>query len=86
MILNDRQTLCSDIKFFNRKLGTITNKYNLIRKTLNKIKNDSSEEALKERYKLLNSLENLNGSIIRHKRLVHYLKDYLEIAFPEEKE
>lgn len=86
MILKDRQILCSDIKYFNKKLGNITNKYNLIRKTLNRIKNDSSEEALKERYKLLNSMESLNGSIIRHKRLIHYLNDYLEIAFPEEKE
>lgn len=86
MILNDKQILHSDIKYFNRKLGNITNKYNLIRKALNKIKNDSSEEALKERYKLLNSMESLNGSIIRHKRLIHYLNDYLELVFPEEKE
>lgn len=84
MILNDKQVLRSDIKFFNKKLGNITNKYNLIRKTLNKIKNDNSEEALKERFKLLNSMESLNGSIIRHKRLIHYLNAYLELAFPEE--
>ena len=86
MIISNKQTLYSDIKYFNRKMGNITNKYNLIRKELNKIKNDRSEDALVERYKLLNSLENLNGSIIRYKRLINYLKSYLEMVFPEEKE
>ncbi len=86
MVMDDKQTLYSDIKYLSKKLNVLNNKYNLIKKALNKIKNDRSENALEERYKLLNTLESLNGSLIRHKRIIRYLNSYLELAFPEEEE
>lgn len=84
MIMDDKQTLYSDIKYLNKRLNSLNNKYNLVKKELNKIKSDKSEKALEERYKLLNTLESLNGSLIRHKRIIRYLNSYLELAFPEE--
>lgn len=86
MIMDDKQTLYSDIKYLSKKLNILNNKYNLIKKELNKIKSDKSEKVLEERYKLLNTLESLNGSLIRHKRILRYLNSYLELAFPEEEE
>ena len=86
MIMDDKQTLYSDIKYLSKKLNVLNNKYNLIKKALNKIKNDRSENALEERYKLLNTLESVNGSLIRHKRIIRYLNSYLELAFPEGEE
>ena len=86
MIIDDKQTLYSDIKYLSKKLNGLMNKYNLCKKALNKIKSDKSENALEERYKLLNALESLNGSLIRHKRIIRYLNSYLELAFPEDKE
>lgn len=86
MLIDDKQTLYSDIKYLSKKLNVLNNKYSLIKKALNKIKNDRSENALEERYKLLNTLESLNGSLTRHKRIIRYLNSYLELAFPEEEE
>lgn len=80
----DKQTLYSDIKYFKRKMNNlITNQINL-KKELKIIKEKKQADQVTLAYQKIVSIDNLDKTITRWKRLIEYLQDYAKKEFPEE--
>lgn len=80
----EKQALYSDIKYFKRKLNNlITSQINL-KKELKVIKEKKQADQVALAYQKIVSIENLDKTIVRWKRLLEYLQDYAHKEFPEE--
>lgn len=80
----DKQTLNSDIKYFKRKLNNLINNQNNLKKELKIIKEKKQADQVTLAYQKIISIDNLDKTITRWKRLIEYLQDYAKKEFPEE--
>ena len=78
-----REILNSDINYFEKKVNKYKNQQITIKKELKELKKNSAQN-VDAILKKLEYLDNLNNTVIRHERLLDYLKIYAEKYFDEE--
>ena len=78
-----REILNSDINYFEKKVNKYKNQQITIKKELKELKKNSAQN-VDAILKKLEYLDNLNNTVIRHERLLDYLKIYAEKYFEEE--
>ena len=77
-----REILNSDINYFEKKVNKYKNQQITLKKELKKNSAQNVDAILKK----LEYLDNLNNTVIRHERLLEYLKNYAEKYFDEEQQ
>ena len=80
-----REILNSDINYFEKKVNKYKNQQITIKKELKELKKNSAQN-VDAILKKLEYLDNLNNTVIRHERLLEYLKNYAEKYFDEEQQ
>lgn len=80
-----REILNSDVNYFEKKVNKYKNQQITIKKELKELRKNSAQN-VDAILKKLEYLDNLNNTVIRHERLLEYLKDYAEKYFDEEQE
>ena len=70
-----REILNSDINYFEKKVNKYKNQQITIKKELKELKKNSAQN-VDAILKKLEYLDNLNNTVIRHERLLEYLKNY----------
>ena len=80
-----REILNSDINYFEKKVNKYKNQQITIKKELKELKKNSAQN-VDAILKKLEYLDNLNNTVIRHERLLEYLKIYAEKYFDEEQQ
>ena len=78
-----REILNSDINYFEKKVNKYKNQQITLKKELKELKKNSAQN-VDAILKKLEYLDNLNNTVIRHERLLDYLKIYAEKYFDEE--
>ena len=78
-----REILNSDVNYFEKKVNKYKNQQINIKKELKELKKNSAQN-VDAILKKLEYLDNLNSTVIRHERILGYLKDYAEKYFDEE--
>lgn len=78
-----REILNSDVNYFEKKVNKYKNQQITIKKELKELKKNSAQN-VDAILKKLEYLDNLNNTVIRHERLLEYLKDYAKNFFDEE--
>lgn len=78
-----REILNSDINYFEKKVNKYKNQQITIKKELKELKKNSAQN-VDAILKKLEYLDNLNNTVIRHDRILEYLKIYAEKYFDEE--
>lgn len=78
-----REILNSDVNYFEKKVNKYKNQQINIKKELKELKKNSAQN-VDAILKKLEYLDNLNNTVIRHERILGYLKDYAEKYFDEE--
>ena len=78
-----REILNSDINYFEKKVNKYKNQQITIKKELKELKKNSAQN-VDAILKKLEYLDNLNNTVIRHERLLEYLKNYAEKYFDAE--
>lgn len=83
-----REILNSGINYFEKKVNKYKNQQITIKKELKELKElkKNSAQNVDAILKKLEYLDNLNNTVIRHERLLEYLKNYAEKYFEEEKQ
>ena len=84
-----REILNSDINYFEKKVNKYKNQQITIKKELKELKKNSAQNVdanVDAILKKLEYLDNLNNTVIRHERLLEYLKNYAEKYFDEEQQ
>ena len=80
-----KEILNSDINYFEKKVNKYKNQQITIKKELKELKKNSAQN-VDAILKKLEYLDNLNNTVIRHERLLDYLKIYAEKYFEEEQQ
>jgi len=80
-----KEILNSDINYFEKKVNKYKNQQITLKKELKELKKNSAQN-VDAILKKLEYLDNLNNTVIRHDRLLEYLKNYAEKYFEEEQE
>jgi len=80
-----KEILNSDINYFEKKVNKYKNQQITIKKELKELRKNSAQN-VDAILKKLEYLDNLNNTVIRHDRLLEYLKNYAEKYFEEEQE
>ena len=70
-----KEILNSDINYFEKKVNKYKNQQITIKKELKELKKNSAQN-VDAILKKLEYLDNLNNTVIRHERLLEYLKNY----------
>ena len=78
-----REILNSDINYFEKKVNKYKNQQITIKKELKELKKNSAQN-VDAILKKLEYLDNLNNTVVRHDRILEYLKIYAEKYFDEE--
>ena len=72
-----REILNSDINYFEKKVNKYKNQQITIKKELKELRKNSAQN-VDAILKKLEYLDNLNNTVIRHERILEYLKNYAE--------
>ena len=78
-----KEILNSDINYFEKKVNKYKNQQITIKKELKELKKNSAQN-VDAILKKLEYLDNLNNTVVRHDRILEYLKIYAEKYFDEE--
>ena len=80
-----KEILNSDINYFEKKVNKYKNQQITIKKELKELKKNSAQN-VDAILKKLEYLDNLNNTVVRHDRILEYLKIYAEKYFDEEQQ
>lgn len=78
-----KEILNCDINYFEKKVNKYKNQQITLKKELKELKKNSAQN-VDAILKKLEYLDNLNNTVIRHDRILEYLKNYAEKYFDEE--